>query len=86
MFTSSSDFLFVRFLYVLLCWIILWPGMYSSIYGFCGVGGVVLFSFDCLDCWYEEVGSVNVGMVGAPFKYPHSFIANLRDIGGLGCC
>jgi len=26
---------------------------------------------------------MNVGKVGAPFKYPHSFIANLMDIGRL---
>jgi len=31
---------------------------------------MLLFSFDCLDCWGEEVRSVNVGKVGAPFKYP----------------
>jgi len=40
---------------------------------------MLLFSFHCLDCWGEEVGSVNVGRVGDPFKYPHSFIANLKD-------
>jgi len=22
---------------------------------------MILFSFDCLDCWYEEVRSMNVG-------------------------
>jgi len=44
---------------------------------------MILFSFDCLDCWGEDLGSVNVGKVGAPFKYPHSFIANLKDIGRL---
>jgi len=41
---------------------------------------MLLFSFDCLDCWGEEVRSMNVGKVGATFKYPHSFIANLKDI------
>jgi len=44
---------------------------------------MILFSFDCLDCWGEEVRSMNVGKVGASFKYPHIFIANLKDIGGL---
>jgi len=51
---------------------------------------MLLFSFDCLDCWDEEVRSMNVGKVGAPFKYPHSFISKLKDIGRwkvlLGLC
>jgi len=44
-----------------------------------GVGGVydealvrrvmLLFSFDCLDCCYDEVRSMNVGKVGDTFKY-----------------
>jgi len=43
---------------------------------------VMLFSFDCLDRWYEELRSMNVCMVGVPSNTPHSFIANMNDIGG----
>jgi len=57
--------------------------MYSSIYGLRGWGDwdaynealvrrvMLLFSFDCLYCWDDEARSMNVGMVGVPFKYPH---------------
>jgi len=44
---------------------------------------VLLFSFDCLDCWCEELGSMNVGGVGSTFKYSKSFMVKLKDIGRL---
>jgi len=61
-----------------------WGGKCWLIYDEALVKRVILpFFSDCLDCWDEEVGSMNVGKVGAPFKYPHSFISNLKDIGRL---
>ncbi|MEM1944419.1 MAG: transposase [Nitrososphaerota archaeon] len=40
----------------------------------------ILFSFDVLDRWDEELESMNDGKVGAPYRYPDSFIGCLVDI------
>ncbi|MEM3123318.1 MAG: transposase [Nitrososphaerota archaeon] len=40
----------------------------------------LLFSFEVLDRWDEELESMNDGRVGAPYRYPDSFIGCLVDI------
>ncbi|MEM3032540.1 MAG: hypothetical protein QXK39_06490 [Nitrososphaerota archaeon] len=42
----------------------------------------LLFSFEVLDGWDEELELVNDGRVGAPYRYPDSFISSLIDIKG----
>jgi len=68
--------------------------LYSWPMGARGVGlfimrlwlGVLYFFFPLivLIVGGEEVRSMNVGKVGAPFKYPHIFIASLKVISSWG--
>ncbi|MEM4373964.1 MAG: hypothetical protein QXI97_03085, partial [Nitrososphaerota archaeon] len=55
-----------------------WPGYNGVLVG----RAELLFSFEVLDGWDEELESVNDGRVGAPYKYPDSFISSLIDIKG----
>jgi hypothetical protein len=36
--------------------------------------GQVLLDFDILDGWDHELSQMNLGKVGEPYNYPHSFI------------
>ncbi|MEM2746074.1 MAG: hypothetical protein QXK69_06130 [Candidatus Caldarchaeum sp.] len=53
-----------------------WPGYNGVLVG----RADLLFSFDVLDEWDEELESVNDGMVGAPYRCPDSFIGRLVDM------
>ncbi|MEM3095408.1 MAG: transposase [Nitrososphaerota archaeon] len=53
-----------------------WPGYNGVLVG----RAELLFSFEVLDGWDEELESVNDGRVGAPYRYPDSFIGCLVDI------
>ncbi|MEM4416059.1 MAG: hypothetical protein QXH32_08880 [Candidatus Caldarchaeum sp.] len=53
-----------------------WPGYNGVLVG----RAELLFSFEVLDGWDEELESMNVGKVGAPYRYPDSFIRCPVDI------
>jgi len=44
---------------------------------------MLLFSFDCLDSRGDELRSMNVGKVGAPFKYPSNWSRRNTRKGGV---